>query len=358
MRSSSAVRRLVASLGFALAVASSASAARATVAQPCGYASAYARPGPIRAGQAAVRFVPPEGESRVDPSLLTLTDSDGGELAVSVENLPDGSAFLRVGIELEPGTYELAYAAGCMSGEPLELDVPTSAGAEDPNVLGELTLDYEPYCIGYHADGTGAPPVTATLTLSAEVIPYEPFLTLDLHANGTTWVSGVASLARTAPLVPPPSLAYSRESNCTLGSKSVPNELFFTATASIVDGPVLPPLEASIDARCADCSDYVGGNGTTSGADDGGATSQGELGTNPPRHGGCTLASGEHRHEGGLVALAFAACVALRRRATRRASPRVTGSRASSPPSSRRHGCRARRPTRARDRSRSERRTR
>jgi hypothetical protein len=316
MRSSAALRRRLLALGVALCGAMSTNAAHATVAEPCGTVHAYVRPGPIHAGQAAVRFVPTDDTTTVDPSLLTLTGADGAELALSVENLADGSAFLRAATDLEPGTYTLTYASACAS-EPFEVDVEVRAEAADPSVLGELTLAYEPYCVGYHADGTGAPPVTATVALSDGVLPYERFLSLKLTASPDgAWTSGVVPLTESNPLT------YSRPSDCTLFSAPDPNERFFIASASIIDGPLLPELVASVDAACADCSAYVGGAGTS------GAGAAGELHGTPDRPVDCALSphTGSQRTE--LAVLALAGGVGLwrrRRRAFRERLPHARG---------------------------------
>jgi len=314
MKMSGDARRTLLALGFALCGVSLPNAALATVANPCGTVHAYVRPGPIHAGQAAVRFVPTEDATDVDPSLLTLADADGTAFALSVENLPDGSAFLRAAADLEPGAYTLSYASACRE-EPVDVELEVSADAADPTVLGVLTLDYEPSCFGYHADGSGAPPVTATVMLSEAALPYEHFLSLKLTASPDgTWISGVVPLTESNPLT------YSRPTDCTLFSAPDPNERFFIASASLVDGPLLPELVASVDAACADCSAYVGGGGTRGTASSAGTP--GELHGTPDKPVDCAFSPrGSRQTE--FVALALAACAVARRGRRRRA---VTGS--------------------------------
>ena len=326
-------------LGIAVAALTAPGTARAIVALPCTTVSAATRPGPIAGGQAAIRLMPPAGAGSVDISELTFVDADAVERALEVENLADGSAFLRANAALDVGEYTLSYRPPC-SNEAFDLPLTIIPATTEPTTLGELTVGYEAYCPGDTFDTSLGPvardyppPIHASIALSDEASQYLHFLALDfVDDQDGTWTSGVLPVGLLAnPLL------LTRASLCGGSSPPASPPLHtFTAAPRIVDGATLPTLTAAADVACLDCPnvpvpDPSGGSGASAGASGAsgasggmatGGTSTGEAsggsakgGATPNEdHEGCAVTTrGSRGGSGWGLAWALAAAAAVRR---------------------------------------------
>ena len=327
------ILRAVQVLGIAVAALTAPGTARAIVALPCATVSAATRPGPIAGGQAAIRLMPPAGAGSVDVSELTFVDGSAVELALEVENLADGSAFLRAAEALDVGEYTLSYRPRCTT-DVFDLPLTIIPATIEPTTLGELTVGYEAYCPGDTFDTSLGPvvrdyppPIHMSIALSDEASRYLHFLALDfVDDQDGSWTSGVLPVGLLAnPLL------LTRASLCGGATPSAgPSLHTFTAVPRIVDGATLPTLTAEADVECLACPDVAvpdpssgssGSGGTSEGMATGGTTAGGasggsaKAGSSPSEdHEGCAVTTRGSR--GGSVwgaAWALAAAAAVRR---------------------------------------------
>jgi hypothetical protein len=222
--------------------------AGAVVVRPCGPVSAAARPGPIEAGQAAIRLVTPGAPGPVDPSEVSLFDAMEREQIPEVEHLEDGSSFLRFTDDLDLGAYRLEYRPAC--GDPFELSLTVSEAPPEVTSLGELALQHAARCPGV------AGVVELRVALSESAAPYQRFLALEVSDDlGTVWTEGVLP----SELFANP-ISLRGWSDCSdpgtilvLGPPVAPGLRTFLATASVVDGAVLQTISGELDVACPYC---------------------------------------------------------------------------------------------------------